>query len=100
MGPTLVMAGEKKGYTLSDVGTFLAFKGKTGLASIVDQGSILLNVYSVIPVTKTKQTAMAQNMVDFMTSPEIQKLIREYGVAEYGEPLFIPIAIGQPEPTS
>ena len=100
MGPTLVMAGEKKGYTLSDVGTFLAFKGKTGLVSIVDQGSILLNVYSVIPVTKTKQTAMAQNMVDFMTSPEIQKLIREYGVAEYGEPLFIPIAIGQPEPTS
>jgi tungstate transport system substrate-binding protein len=56
-------------------------------------------VYSVIPVTKTKKPEMAQNMVNFLTSPEIQRLIGDYGVVQYGQPLFIPCA-GQPEPTS
>ena len=93
------MANEKRGYTLTDIGTYLVMKAKTSLVPIVDQGSILLNVYSVIPVTKTKKTEMAQNMVTFLTSPEIQKLIGDYGVAQYGQPLFIPCA-GQPEPTS
>jgi tungstate transport system substrate-binding protein len=50
MGPTLLMASELQGYTISDMGTFLAYKGNTGLAAIVDTGSILLNVYSAIPV--------------------------------------------------
>ena len=99
MGPTLIMAGEKQGYTLTDIGTFLAMESKINLVPIVDQGSILLNVYSVIPVTKTKKMDMAQNMVIFLTSPEIQKLIGDYGVAQYGQPLFIPCA-GQPEPIS
>jgi len=44
MGPTLVMAGELQGYTLSDIGTFLAFKSDTGLVSVVQKGSIMLNV--------------------------------------------------------
>ena len=48
MGPTLLMASEKQGYTLTDVGTFLAFKGKIELVPAVEEGSILLNVYSVI----------------------------------------------------
>ena len=99
MGPTLIMANEKQGYTLTDIGTYLAMKAKTSLVPVVDQGSILLNVYSVIPVTKTKKMDMAKNMVTFLTSPDIQKLIGDYGVAQYGQSLFTPCA-GQPEPTS
>jgi tungstate transport system substrate-binding protein len=99
MGATLTMANEKQGYTLTDIGTFLAYKGKLSLVPIVEQGSILLNVYSVIPTTKTTKKEMVQNMVTFLTSPEIQKIIGEYGVSQYGQPLFIPCA-GQPEPTS
>jgi tungstate transport system substrate-binding protein len=99
MGPTLIMANEKQGYTLTDIGTFLAFKAKTDLVPIVDQGSILLNVYSVIPTTKTTKKEMAQNMVTFLTSQEIQKIIGEYGLADYGQQLFTPCA-DKPEPTS
>jgi len=66
---------------------------------IVDEGSSLLNVYAVMVCTKTKSKEMAQNMVTFLTSEEIQKLIGEYGVADFGQPLFTPCA-GQPEPTS
>jgi len=97
MGPTLVLASEKQGYTLSDIGTYLAFKGDLTLVPIVDQGDVLLNVYSVIIVKNTKSRAMADNLVAFLTSPEIQTLIgeygvEEYGVEEYGMQLFTPCA--------
>lgn len=92
MGPTLVMANEKNGYTLSDIGTYLAFKGDLALVPVVDEGDILLNVYSVIIVKSTKSRTMADNLVAFLTSTEIQELIGKYGVAEYGGQLFTPCA--------
>jgi len=84
MGPTLQMASEKNAYTYTDMGTFIAFKSKLNLVPIVDKGAILLNVYSVIAGNAQKtpavKTEMANNMVTFLTSLEIQKLIGEYGL--------------------
>lgn len=101
MGPTLLMAREKMAYTLTDIGTFLAYKGKIDLVPIVDKGSILLNVYSVIAVNSEKNknvnSEMAKKMVQFLVSPEIQKLLGEYGVASYGAPLFTPCAGAEPK---
>ena len=102
MGPTLMMASEKQGYTLTDMGTYLAYKGKLELVPIVDKGDILLNVYSAIAVNPEKvkgvKSDMANNLVGFLTSPEIQKLIGEYGVEEYGMQLFTPCAGAEPTP--
>ena len=96
MGPALMMASEKEAYTLSDMGTFLAYKGKIELVPIVDKGDILLNVYSAIALNpeKHKQTKieMANNLITFLTSAEIQKFIGNYGVKEYGRQLFTPYA--------
>ena len=102
MGPTLLMASELGGYTLTDMGTYLAYKSKLELVPIVDKGSILLNVYSVIAinpdkVTTAKNLEMANNMVAFLTSPRIQELIGNYGVEEYGLQLFTPCAGAEPE---
>ena len=99
MGATLTMAGEKDAYTLTDEGTFLAYKSDLDLVPIVDSGSILLNVYSVIVCTKSKQQDVAQKMVDFLTSEEIQDIIDDYGKGDYGKSLFNACA-GQAEPTS
>lgn len=100
MGATLLMASEMQGYTLTDMGTFLSYKGDIELVPIVDQGSILLNVYSIIAGNPEKTPGinyeMAQNMVDFITSDEIQQLIGNYGVAEYGMQLFTPCAGNKP----
>lgn len=100
MGPTLLMASEMQGYTLTDMGTFLSYKGDVDLVPIVDKGSILLNVYSVIagnPENNSKINAeMAQNLVDFITSDEIQQLIGDYGVEVYGMQLFTPCAGNEP----
>ncbi len=100
MGPTLMMASEKQGYTLTDMGTYLAYTGKLELVPIVDKGDILLNVYSAIAVNPEKvkgvKIDMANNLIGFLTSPEIQELIGKYGVEEYGMQLFTPCAGAEP----
>ncbi len=101
MGPTLLMTGEKQAYTLTDMGTFLAYKSKLDLVPIVDKGTILLNVYSAIAVNPERNPKtninMANNLIAFLTSPEIQRLIGNYGVREYGMPLFTPWAGAEPK---
>jgi len=101
MGPTLLKANEFEGYTLSDIGTYLAYQGDLDLDIIVGQGSILLNVYSVIACDAENTNSrvneeMGQNMVTFLTSEEIQGIIGEHGVAEYGQQLFTPCAGNEP----
>ncbi len=100
MGATLLMASEMEGYTLTDMGTFLSYKSELALVPIVDKGDILLNVYSVIAVSPESDPGtnidMANNLVAFLTSPEIQELIGNYGVEEYGMQLFVPCAGAEP----
>ncbi len=98
MGPTLIMADEMDAYTLSDIGTFLAYQGELDLVSLVDQGDILRNIYSVIAINPemhpNTNIDMASNLIDFLLSPEIQEFIAEFGVEEYGQPLFNPCTGG------
>ncbi len=98
MGSTLVMANEKSAYTLSDIGTFLAFKGDIDLVPIVEEGDILLNVYGVIAINPETHPytniTMANNFVNFLISEEAQKIIAEYGVDKYGSSLFYPLSGG------
>jgi len=100
MGPTLTMANEKQAYTLTDIGTYLSYKGKVDLVPIVDKGSILLNVYSVLVVNPdkvgVKNVEMAQKMADFLVSPKIQDVIDNYGLKEYGMHLFNACAGAEP----
>lgn len=100
MGPTLLMAEEKKAYTLVDMGTFLSYGGKISLVPIVEKGAILLNVYSAIACNPEKNPKvkyeMATKLVEFLTLPEIQELIGNYGREEYGRSLFTPCAGNEP----
>ncbi len=45
MGLTLQVAGEKRAYVLSDIGTFLAFRDRTGLVALSKPDPELRNVY-------------------------------------------------------
>ncbi len=100
MGPTLTMASEKQAYTLTDMGTYLTYKGDVDLVPIVDEGGILLNVYSAVAVSPDNipdtNIEMANNLIEFLTSDEIQELIGKYGVGEYGLQLFTPCAGNEP----
>jgi tungstate transport system substrate-binding protein len=94
MGPTLTITSDKQAYTLSDRATYLAYQKNIQL-DILNQGDpLLLNIYHVIQVNPEKFPAVnaagARAFVDFMISPDTQKLIGQFGVAQYGQPLFFP----------
>ena len=95
-GATLSIASEKVGYGLTDRGTFLAYKSNVDLEIIVEGDPFLLNVYHVLTVNPEKWTNVniegAKAFADFVTSPDGQKIIGEFGVQEYGQPLFFPDA--------
>jgi len=92
MGETLVMASEKGAYTLTDKGTYLAFKGNLQLETIIDQGDILLNVYSAISINPVRypgqNLTLANNFVNFLLRDTTQQKIADYGKAQYGDALF------------
>jgi tungstate transport system substrate-binding protein len=95
-GATLSIASEKGGYALTDRGTFLAYQPNVDLEILYEGDPFLLNVYHVITVNPEKFPNMnldgAKAFADFVTSPEGQKLIGEFGVGKYGQPLFFPDA--------
>jgi tungstate transport system substrate-binding protein len=96
MGATLQIANQKDGYTLSDRATFLAQKEGFVLKVLVEGDPLLLNVYSVMQVNPDEFDLVngpgGKAFADFMVSEEVQKLIGEFGVEEYGQPLFVPDA--------
>lgn len=96
MGQTLNVAAEKKGYTLTDRGTYLALKKNLGLDILVEGDAILLNIYHVIEVNPAKwskvNAAGAKAFADFMVSREAQEIIKTFGVEKFGAPLFFPDA--------
>jgi tungstate transport system substrate-binding protein len=90
MGATLTVANQKLAYTLTDKGTYLAYKSQLDLVPLLDTGGSLLNIYSVMICKNGVQPEMAQNLVTFLRSPDIQALVAGFGVPDYGEPLFYP----------
>jgi len=97
MGDTLVMADEMDAYCLTDRGTWLAKKANFPEMEIVVEGSAgLLNQYGVIAVNPEVYPDTnidgANAYIEWLCSEETQSLIADFGVEEYGEPLFFPNA--------
>ncbi|WLT32156.1 substrate-binding domain-containing protein [Geothrix sp. PMB-07] len=96
MGQTLAVAAEKKAYTLSDRGTFLALRKNLGLAILHEGDPSLRNVYHVIELNPTRfpkvNSAGGRAFADFLVSKAVQARIKEFGIKLYGSPLFFPDA--------
>ncbi|MCP8308736.1 MAG: substrate-binding domain-containing protein [archaeon] len=101
MGGTLGIANNYSAYTLTDLGTYLAYynygvptPGKISLIVLVDQGQELLNVYSAIAVNPSVYEGLnfdgAITFIKFLISDEGQSVIEEYGKEDYGQSLFLP----------
>ena len=94
MGETLTIANEKLGYTLTDRGTWLAMRKNFSLKILVEGDDILLNPYGVIAVNPDKypniNNKAAVAFMDYITGEKGQALIKDFGVEQYGEPLFFP----------
>ncbi len=96
MGAVLTMASEQRGYTLSDRATYLARRDGLDLDILVEGDPILFNQYGVLPIAQDAahqdKFAAAMAFVNWITSPETQKLIAAFGKDAYGQQLFYPNA--------
>jgi tungstate transport system substrate-binding protein len=90
MGEVLTMATQKRGYALSDRGTYIAFRKKTDLVVLRQGDANLWNPYGIIAVHPKKfphaKFGLAMKLIDFVTGPEGRSVISGYKVG--GEQLF------------
>ena len=104
MGATLNVTTERQGYTLTDRGTWLAQQANLDLALLYEGDPKLNNIYHVIVVNPEKFDEVnadgARDFSAFMIAAATQEMIGEFGVEEYGEPLFFPDAavVGETTP--
>jgi tungstate transport system substrate-binding protein len=81
---------------MSDRATFLSMSDKIDLKVIVEGDEILFNQYGVIAVNPEKNDKInskgADEFIKWLLSEETQKLISEFGVEKFGQPLFVPNA--------
>ena len=94
MASILRIASEKKAYTLTDRGTYLAHQKELDLVILCQGDERLFNPYSIIPVSPQRYPSvkydLAQKFIEYITGKEGQDIIKQYGVAQFGEPLFVP----------
>jgi tungstate transport system substrate-binding protein len=94
MLPTITVAAERNGYTLTDRGTYIKYedtqKGNPPLKILVEGDSALLNQYSVICVSPEKcpsvKIDLARKFSEWMAGAEAQKLINDFKLL--GKQLF------------
>jgi len=97
MEKTQRIANEKRAYTLTDRGTWLATKDKDKLEMVVvlEGDPALFNQYGVMAVNPEKHKNVkfkeAMELVDWLVSPEGQQAIRDFK-DKNGNQLFVPNA--------
>ena len=100
MGATLLLADERRAYTLTDRATYLAWRDKLQLVPMVEGDSLLYNVYHVLELNPHNaariNVAGGGAFADFVVSPEAQALIAQFGKSRFGQSLFVPDA-GKPD---
>ena len=94
MGKVLQIAGQLDAYTMTDRGTWLAYRDKSRLKVVVEGDKGLFNPYGIIAVSAEKYPDInyqgAQALIEWITSKHGQALIGGFKIN--GEQLFIPNA--------
>jgi tungstate transport system substrate-binding protein len=101
MGATLNITDQRRAYTLTDRGTYLAQRARLMLRIVFQGDPALRNIYHVYAVNPARhpgaKLAEARQFIDFLTSPAIQRAIGAFKREEFGESLFVPDAVPPPQ---
>lgn len=107
MTATLQLTNEKEAYTICDMGSYLSnyAQGSIQLVKHVETGKDTLNVYVAIACNPqniaTAKFEVSMLFIEFLLSDDIQALLQDFGVSEYGEALFkpwIPMLMSEQDP--
>lgn len=94
MAATLRIASEKQGYTLTDRATYLSQRDTLDLEILVEGHPVLLNLYHTMSTNPEKWPLVnadgAKAWSEFLLKDETQQMIKEFGVEQFGQPLFFP----------
>ena len=94
MSATLLVTGERRGYTLTDRSTHATLRARVELEALREREPALRNVYSVIELNAAGRPRMnvagGRAFAEFMVSPAVQGVLATYGVERFGAPLFEP----------
>ncbi len=92
MGATLNIAAGMNAYTLTDRGTWLAFRNRRNLKILVQGDPPLFNQYGIMLVNPAIHSHVkvkeGRALIEWITSPEGQRAIGDFSVK--GQVLFIP----------
>jgi tungstate transport system substrate-binding protein len=96
MGETLTIANERGAYTITDRGTYLALRDRLELPILVEGDKALINIYHVITLNPANGPRInsegGEAFLTFVLDPATQAFIGQFGVEEFGEPLYTPCA--------
>jgi tungstate transport system substrate-binding protein len=94
---TLNIAARKRAYFISHWASYSEMLGTIDLAVMVEDTTKLFTNYDVMAINPERfpkvNYVSAMMFIGFLTSPEIQKYIGEFGVEKYHRPAFIPLAV-------
>jgi tungstate transport system substrate-binding protein len=92
MAEALRMASERRAYTLSDRGTYLALRKTLDLQVLYQRDAALQNPYAVITVSPQRHPGVnaegARRFSAFLLAPATQRFVASYGKGRFGQPLF------------
>lgn len=91
MMATLLRANAENGHFMTDSSTWVVGRKRTPNLKVLFKGDpFIVNVYHALcqPEGRTAGAAVGARFVDFLASPEPQKVFREYGKDRYGEALY------------
>jgi tungstate transport system substrate-binding protein len=107
MGLSLQIAGQRRCYILSDIGTFLAFQERVHLVPLSQPSPSLRNVYSLLQLDESRfarplHREEAEALEAYLLSPSTLEEIGAFGRDRFGRALFTPLtpadAPMQPKP--
>jgi len=93
MGKVLQIAGELDAYTLTDRGTWLAYRNKVALVIVTEGDKRLFNPYGIIAANPARYPdanySGAMALINWITSPAAQNMIGNFTIDE--KRLFVPM---------
>jgi tungstate transport system substrate-binding protein len=94
---TLIMAAKKRAYFISHWASYSEMQETVDLVPIVEDPAKLFTNYDVMAVSPERfpnvNYVRAMQFIGFLTSPETQKYISEFGIEKYHRSAFIPLAV-------
>jgi tungstate transport system substrate-binding protein len=93
----LTIAARKKAYCISQWASYSEMLETIDLAPMVEDTERLFTNYDIMAINPEKYPKVnyvsAMLFIGFLTSPDIQKYIGEFGLEKYHRPAFIPLAV-------